>query len=142
MNKEPTGNDDVVSIIDNVFQPVAVKPRNHLLNACRPRECAVGGVDDDSEGHEPKGFLKLELFYGEDCDKCDDGTERRIEVDQPGERQLTRHPPDLSRRGRKARSGFQAGDPGVDILVFRIDFDLYSIEGVDIRNKGDVAKAE
>ena len=30
----------------------------------------------------------------------------------------------------------------MDILVLRIDLDLYSIEGVDIRNKGDVAKAE
>ena len=107
-----------------------------------PRECAVSGVDGDSEGHEPKGFLKLELLYENDCDECDDGTERRIEVGQPGERQLTRHPPDLSRRGGKARSGFQAGDPGVNILVLGIDLDLYSIESVDIGNKRDIGEAE
>jgi len=46
-----------------------------------PRESVPsGGVDDDSERHEPKGFLELKLFYREDCEEYDDGTERRIEV--------------------------------------------------------------
>ena len=28
------------------------------------------------------------------------------------------------------------------IFIFRVDLDLYSIEGIDIRNKCDIAKAE
>jgi hypothetical protein len=142
VNKEPTGNDDVVSKVDNVFKAVSVKPRNELFNTCRPRQGAVGGVDDDRQGHEPKGFLEFELFDKDDCEKRDDGTESRIEVYQPGERQLVRHSPDLSRRGSKAWASFQAGDPGVNIFVLRVNLNLDSIEGIDIWNKCDVAKTE
>ena len=112
-----------------------------LTRAARARVPSVASIDD-GERHEPKGFLKFELRNENDCEECNDGTERRIEVCQPGERELTRHPPDLGRRGGKAGPGFEAVDPGVYIFVFGVDLDLYSIEGVDIRNKSDIGEAE
>src|SRR5215813_14162120 len=48
----------------------------------------------------------------------------------------------LSRRGSEARSSFQASNPGENILILWIDLDLYSIEGIDIWNKPDIAKTE
>ena len=102
-----------------------------LTRAARANVPSVASMTTARE-HKPKGFLEPKLFNKNYSDKCDDGAERRIKVYQPGERQPTCHSPDLSRRGGKARSGFQAGNPGVYVLVLRIDLDLYSIESVEI----------
>src|SRR6266705_4408800 len=140
--QEQTRNDYIVGIIDNVFQSVAVEPGNEFFDPDRPRKGAVRGIDDNRQGHQPKRFLEKFLFNVEDGEESDDGAESGVKMYEPGEKEADRHPVVSGSRGGEARSSFQARDPSGRVSVFRVHWNLKSIQQIDVGHEGDIGETK
>ncbi len=78
-------HNDIVGVIDDVFEAIAVKPRNNFVDSCGAREGAVGGVDGNGKGHQPEGSLKISLLDLKNGCESNHGSDGRVEMNEPGE---------------------------------------------------------
>ena len=75
---------DVVEIIDNVVEQGAVEKRDALAHFDEAGERAVGGIDNDSDGHQDEGATKIVGGDAIERKQSGDGAGGGEEMDAPG----------------------------------------------------------
>ena len=115
--QEQGGYDDVVEIVDDAVQGVAVEPGDHFFHPGRARERAIRGIQCYGQGHQKGGTAKITLFDTKNGYEGDDNAERGVEVNKPGEDQTPGHPAELGRGGGITGPRFETSNPGGGILV-------------------------
>lgn len=72
-DQEEGWNEDVVQVVNDVLQPIPVKPRDELLHAHHSGKGAIRGINQNCQCHEPECILKFRLFNKQEGEKGDNG---------------------------------------------------------------------
>ncbi|MBI2990844.1 MAG: hypothetical protein HYY47_01705 [Deltaproteobacteria bacterium] len=86
-DQEQGWDQNVIEIVNDVFQPAAVKPGDRLLNPDQARQGAVRRVDQYCQRHQPEGLLKSCLLDKKQRKKGEHGPGGGIQMDKPRKKQ-------------------------------------------------------